>query len=1304
MADILPLGLLEICVVVGASKERLKEAYQVAQNGDTAKVPSLEPEVLSVFLPPFVTKEDNTSVHVNQNAFNRNQTRHSFKTNKKDKPSSITASTNTDHKEPVTEDASVPKDIDLLGLPQLCFPGGLYISRELQEDHFHFLVLTDVIGNRTYGIVAQCYRSLKEGYYLPNGQLSWNSSQTAKVYGPYAPVAVCVISKFPYYNAFKDFLSCLLLQLKSCKDFDLDDQVKKFAARLSLIPCPPPGPLHLVIHMKPLEIMLPPREDLGSPIVDLDLHLPFLCFKPEQVLQIITCILTEQRIVLFSSDWALLTIVAECFMLYLHPLQWQHTFVPILSSQMLDFVMAPTSFLMGCHIDHFREVDEKGEDLVLINIDSGEIGFSESGTGAEIPDVPSDAAVVFLSRIESLPMHYDLEKSHLSSSTTLADARMRRIVWQQHLNWEIQQITLQLIVNIFRDVLDHLNYEYRVFNSEEFIKTRSQKDQPFYRKVLESYIFHSFLKARLSKRMDAFSRMEMNTQSEMQRMKQMLDSPRRPTMEEMIAWKQIRPDLRSSRRMVRSLPNLHDDRIQEFRFKQLSLRKSQPETVVRLPSKSVYTFLLPEVHSALNYRSIQLYYAEFVSLLSKSVSSIPPENSGLLARYYYLRGLMYMMQGKRLEALFDFQHLYKTDVGIFPADLVKKVVDSMTSEERFNAERKPELKRLISQVKEDHIAGTKIDDHVKNFVLPQKHMHLEDFVKRIQESGIVKDIQTIHRLFEALTVGRSECDCQGTDIQHSDPDSNSVFYVSHQQSGQQKQIDPETFKGFYTYWKKTEEQAQDVDLPPEVIEHLDKNESVYKVSSPVKTNYEVGRIAMTQKRLFLLTEGRPGYKDIAKFRDIEDVKATSVNILFLRIPTLQIKSISKKDVFEANLKSECDLWHQIVKEMWAGRKMSDDHKDPQYIQQALTNVLLMDAVVGCFQSPKAIYAATKLSYFDRMKNEVQEIVPKTTAETLKHKINPSFGQTIPQAVDVLLCTPGYLNASEKDEGAHSKLWCGLRDGKVVVFDAATWSFVQHSIQVSSSKLNCMLGIEQTQVWVGSQDFVIYIINTCSMSCNKQLTDHRSEVMDLTIDEKTSKNSQRQAYSCSLDGTVIIWDVSTLKVKHHFQVPCKKMSSFKLYNNMLWCCTGDSLVEVRRNGIPCRTVKLSDNLKDSISTFSCFLLVSGKDQLWVASADKAELYIWNLKSHTLPPQKLSLQDCHGIHCMIKVKSQVWVGCTGISQGKLKGKIYVVDMEKYSVEKELVAHLDTVTSLCSAEDRYVLSGSGKEDGKIAIWKVE
>lgn len=59
---------------------------------------------------------------------------------------------------------------------------------------------------------------------------------------------------------------------------------------------------------------------------------------------------------------------------------------------------------------------------------------------------------------------------------------------------------------------------------------------------------------------------------------------------------------------------------------------------------------------------------------------------------------------------------------------------------------------------------------------------------------------------------------------------------------------------------------------------------------------------------------------------LQEVKSTTVAFLLLKIPTLKIKTVAKKEVFEANLKSECDLWHLMVKEMWAGKKLADDHK------------------------------------------------------------------------------------------------------------------------------------------------------------------------------------------------------------------------------------------------------------------------------------------------------------------------------------------------------------------------------------------
>uniref|UniRef100_A0A8K9XWJ5 DENN domain-containing protein 3 n=1 Tax=Oncorhynchus mykiss TaxID=8022 RepID=A0A8K9XWJ5_ONCMY len=1257
MADHLPSGLLEACVVVGASGDKLKDVYQSLQQGNsTTDLLILDPEVLQVHVPPFVTKENADESGVPR-TFSRVQCRRSF-IKKKERlvvAPSGPGGAGSSEGATVTEDVSVPKDIDLMALPQLCFPGGLQVTNEPKEERFHFLVFTDVFGNQTHGVVVQCCRPFQ-------GQYVFNTAR------------ICVLS---FLKSFSSVHFCsLLAQLRACRLSE--ERVKEFAAKLSLVPIPPPGQLHVVFNLRPLMIVLPSREDKEHPAVDLDLHLPFLCFRSKQILQIITGILMEQRLVFFSADWARLTLVAECFMFYIHPLHWQHPYVPILSAQMLDFVMAPTAFLMGCHLNHFEEVAAETDDLILINIDDGTVSSSCSET-VDLPDVPFVSAECFTKR-KGLQLQHDLEVCHQGAGTDVNEMRMLRRQWQQNLNWEIQKVTLELIVNMFRDVSGHLNYEHRVFNSEEFLKTRELADLPFYRKVLETHIFHSFLKDRLNRKMDAFTRMEVNTRSETQKMKAMTDNPRRPTMQEMARKYSSDPEIRLNKRLGMSLPNLGEERhlnlVRQTSLKKTIIPESGEYTLRKCgPKRPVKIFKLPEFPPPMVHHHVQNYYGELIILLGKAISCVPPENSTLLARYFYLRGFMNTLCSKRLDALSDFQNLYKTDIEIFPTDLVKALVDSLQKDEFSQVDRRPELKRLIFKVKTDNERVlVQDDDHVKKFQLPKTHMLQEDFVKRIQESGIVKDVATIHRLFEALTVG------------------------------QQKQIDPEVFRVFYTFWKETEVEAQDVHLPAEVMEHLDNNECVYKLSCSVKTNQGVGKIAMTQKRLFLLTDGRPGFIEITKFRDIKEVNISFAPFLLLRIPSLKIKCSLRKEVFEANLKSACDLWNLMVREMWAGRTMADDHKDPQYMQQALTNVLLMDAVVGCLQTQKAIFAASKLAYFDRVKHEVPVMVPKTTLETLKHKINPSLDLPAPQTVHVLLYTPGQLSYSEADGDGNPKLWCALSGGRVVVFDAASWSMQQNCVQVGSSQLNCMLGLDQDQVWIGSQDSIIYIIDSRSMSCNKQLTEHRHEVMDFALEE-SDKMSAPITYSCSADGTVILWDLSTLKVKKQFQLTCDRLMSIQLFNGTLWCCK-DGIVELRKNGTPHRKMTLPEDLRSIPTEFSSLILFLERGQLWTSCSDSDELCLWHCKDLTKPFLRVRLQNCTGVNCMIKVKNQIWVGCSGPSpdQCRMSGKIYIVDTESHSVEKELMAHTDSVQALCSAEGRYVLSGSACQDGKIAIWKVE
>lgn len=146
--------------------------------------------MLQVHAPPFVTKENTSDGLGHAPAFSRVQRRRSFLKKKKERPG--TSSSNGTGTKTTTDDQSVPKDIDLIALPQLCFPGeafgsssnsseelfntvkvdnnisllshwlgGLRVVSECQEDSYHFLVFTDVFGNQTHGVVVQYYKSIQ---------------------------------------------------------------------------------------------------------------------------------------------------------------------------------------------------------------------------------------------------------------------------------------------------------------------------------------------------------------------------------------------------------------------------------------------------------------------------------------------------------------------------------------------------------------------------------------------------------------------------------------------------------------------------------------------------------------------------------------------------------------------------------------------------------------------------------------------------------------------------------------------------------------------------------------------------------------------------------------------------------------------------------------------------------------------------------------------------------------------------------------------------------------------------------------
>uniref|UniRef100_E5RIR7 DENN domain containing 3 n=2 Tax=Homo sapiens TaxID=9606 RepID=E5RIR7_HUMAN len=197
----LPSGLLELCALLGAPRDSLRSLEQVAYKKGVKHLSALlDPEVLSIFVPPFISKEDSQMAGANCGTLGKTRMRSLRKKREKPRPEQWKGLPGPP-RAPEPEDVAVPGGVDLLTLPQLCFPGGVCVATEPKEDCVHFLVLTDVCGNRTYGVVAQYYRPLHDEYCFYNGKTHRECP------GCFVPFAVCVVSRFPYYNSLKDCLS-----------------------------------------------------------------------------------------------------------------------------------------------------------------------------------------------------------------------------------------------------------------------------------------------------------------------------------------------------------------------------------------------------------------------------------------------------------------------------------------------------------------------------------------------------------------------------------------------------------------------------------------------------------------------------------------------------------------------------------------------------------------------------------------------------------------------------------------------------------------------------------------------------------------------------------------------------------------------------------------------------------------------------------------------------------------------------------------------------------------------------------------
>jgi len=276
-------------------------------------------------------------------------------------------------------------------LPTFCFPDGGYIYRERQEPQINFLVLTNMDGVRTISITVFCQFAIIEST-VEKGQFILLSDtapenffgKDSRVSSAYVPLCICLVSSFPYLNTLKGCLSVLIPQLEGQAISEVWRPIMKLSTVVTTIPVPPPGPLAVEFTLFGGSHIIYPASEAGRRVIDMDLQVPLLIFRPEELVKLVTCFLTQQRMVFVSSTYPLLTLVIEALFTFMDPITWRLTYVPVLPNTLGDLMEAPGPFIMGVHSSLRNKVKQirrqpETPSIVLIDIDKATIDIDQTG-------------------------------------------------------------------------------------------------------------------------------------------------------------------------------------------------------------------------------------------------------------------------------------------------------------------------------------------------------------------------------------------------------------------------------------------------------------------------------------------------------------------------------------------------------------------------------------------------------------------------------------------------------------------------------------------------------------------------------------------------------------------------------------------------------------------------------------------------------------------------------------------------------------------------------------------------------------
>ncbi|KAJ1363940.1 hypothetical protein KIN20_023908 [Parelaphostrongylus tenuis] len=424
-------------------------------------------------------------------------------------------------------DFKLAQNISLFCLPMgaliECWP----VKCQPPDRVFSTFVLTDENGTKFYGASVSFFEKytgklseeqldqlelISSDRVDEAGAVEDNSSNNdpADEMAFYTNIAICIISRYPFFNSFKRFL--YYIHRMSIGGGIHAVPIERYISHLMYeVSFPTPRRPHVLMQLGSETISFDSYDDSQLPLNGAQLCDTLKALGTDNLIYLMMLALLEQKILVHSLRSWMLTAVSESVCALMFPFHWQCPYVPQCPLGLAGVLHAPLPFIAGVDSRYFDLYEDPPPDVTCFDLDTATISQSINRLNLKLSFLPKKPTRQLKATLDDLFRRLNKEAFDLGSKKADFVPVDREMVIQKkrkELELAIHDAFLRFMATLMRGYQSFLKPiksapssisatdTGNLFDLDGFLKSRDKSAVDFFKRFCSTQSFIRFIEER----------------------------------------------------------------------------------------------------------------------------------------------------------------------------------------------------------------------------------------------------------------------------------------------------------------------------------------------------------------------------------------------------------------------------------------------------------------------------------------------------------------------------------------------------------------------------------------------------------------------------------------------------------------------------------------------------------------------------------------------------------------------------------------------------------------------------------------